>query len=859
MKLLRLLPALLAVATFSLPSGAQSVLAEPTPSIQSTLTREQRELMTQETLLALQNLQSYHYRRQNLSAIDAGVVIEKFMHQLDYGRLFFLAADREEFDLRFGRTLVPTYLLRGNLFPAYEMFDTFHRRAQARFAWIEQRLQGEFDFTTDQTFAFDREHAPWPADEAEADALWERRLTFELLQELLSEQTLEEAKIRIERRYTRVARFYDDFEPSNVQETFIGAVTALLDPHSQFLAASSMEDLFMDLRNSLVGIGAILRDEEGICVIQELIPGGPAELSGMIHPGDKIIEVAQGDGEPVDVIDMKLQTVVKMIRGAVGTEVRLTVRPGNATDPSERRLVTLLRDEIKLTANLASATIHEIPLGDRTVPVGVIDLPAFYGGSGDGEDGTASSTTRDVEELIGHLRERHIEGLILDLRRNPGGLLNEAVSLSGLFIPRGPIVQVRDTSGRVREDWDRDSQVAWDGPLVVLTSRRSASASEIVAGALQDHGRAVVVGDARTHGKGTVQIILELNRSLSVNPLLPPPRLGATKVTIQKFYLPFGESTQHEGVKADLALPSINDHLEIGESDLDNALPWDAIPSVDFNPRDAWLGDVPTVTSDLRAELNRRSRTRLDTLPEFAHLRESIERFRVRQEEKEVSLNLELRRQQREEDRTFAELMRQRSRELARDNFSRAEILLDVSRLTEDAHQEKMRTTMLPNGLPRAGQVFQKVFYYLNPATQDIKELWIERLDYETARTHTEALTATLSEATGTTIPAEDVTALLLYLEHADRSTEFQLEAAFERFLGEHASRETLVAALPAFFTRLVELEPTMLDDVPELDIPLREGLRVVADWLEIGTATPAPALARRSDKPAPAPATATP
>lgn len=854
MKVARLLSVLTATLLFVGLASAQAP-ADAERSIQQGLSRSDRELMTQETILALQNLQTYHYRRKNLGSLDANDVIEEYMKQLDYNRLFFLETDREEFSLRFGRNLVPTYLLRGNLFPAFEIFDTFHRRTTARLEWVEQRLQQDFDFSTDRTFTLDRSEQPWPKDPAAADELWERRLTFELLQEVLGEQSLDEAKERIQRRYRRIARFYNDFEPSNVQENFISAVTSMLDPHSQFLSASSMEDLYMDLRNSLVGIGALLRDEDGICTIQELIPGGPAELSGMLHPGDKIIEVAQGDQESVDVIDMKLSSVVKMIRGEKGTPVRLTIRPGNATDPSERRTFTLIRDEIKLTANLARASIHEVPMDDRTVAVGVIELPSFYGSHT--PDPAESSTTRDVEELIGKLKERNIQGLVLDLRRNPGGLLNEAVSLSGLFIPRGPVVQIRDTSGRVREDWDRDSRVAWDGPLVVLTSRRSASASEIVAGALQDHGRAIVVGDARTHGKGTVQMILELNRSLSLNPLMAPPRLGATKVTIQKFYLPFGESTQHEGVKADVPLPSISDHMKIGESDLTNALPWDAIPSVEFNPSDAWLGDVPTVTPVLRSELLSRSRSRQETLPEFQHLAEGIARFAERQERTEISLNLEERRRQREEDRAFAEAMRGRSQELARDNFPREEVKLEVSRLTDEAHQETLRTSLLPNGMPRAGQVFQKVFYYLHPETGDIREVWIERVDYAAARKHAEELARVLSEVTGAAIPEESMSAMLQHLENADRTTEFQIEATMERFLGEHAPKPALIDALPTFYSRIVELDPSNLGDHQELDIPLREGLRIVADWLDVIASPPSAAVARREDRAAPPPAPA--
>jgi carboxyl-terminal processing protease len=427
------------------------------------------------------------------------------------------------------------------------------------------------------------------------------------------------------------------------------------------MGKSALENFSINMKLSLFGIGAVLRSEDGFCKIDRLQPESPAERSKKLKPNDKIIAVAQATNPAVDVVDMKLNKVVELIRGPKDTEVRLTIIP--AADPERREVVSLVRDEIKLEDQAAKARLFELPQGrdaggaTQSVRVGVIDLPSFYS-SFELDDrkgvGEPKSTTTDVAKLLRKLVQEKVKGVILDLRRNGGGSLEEAINLSGLFIKEGPVVQVRDHNGRVFIETDPEPSVWYDGPLVVLTSRFSASASEILAGALQDYGRAVVVGDSGTHGKGTVQSLLQLAPILRSQGLLDTNPPGAVKITIRKFYRASGESTQLRGVTPDIVLPSVNNHFDVGEGSLDNPLEWDTI-------RPAVYEKVNRVAPHL-GELKKRSRQRLETDPDFAFIREEIERYQKLKAEKSVSLNETVRLKEKEESdaRTKA-----RKRELA--------------------------------------------------------------------------------------------------------------------------------------------------------------------------------------------------
>ncbi|MFM9001855.1 MAG: carboxy terminal-processing peptidase, partial [Opitutia bacterium] len=413
--------------------------------------------------------------------------------------------------------------------------------------------------------------------------------------------------------------------------------------HSTFMSGQSLEEFEIAMRNSLCGIGATLSDEDGYCVIKDILPGGPLDQSGKAKAGDKIIAVGQADGPFEDIVGMRLDRAISRIRGKQGTTVRITLEKA----AGGRETVSLKRDQIKLVGQLASARFFEMPSGKDYVKVGVVDLPSFYGKN---PDGTGSSPTADVEELIGKLRAMGMQALIMDLRRNGGGLLTEAVDLSGLFIPKGSVLQVRDSQGRQEDYRDENDKVAWDGPLVVLTSKRSASASEIFAGAMRDHRRGIVVGDQTTHGKGSVQNIIELSR-------FDRKLKSAVKVTIQKWYAPSGSSIQLKGVPADIVVPSVWSVLPNAESDLDRPLPWDAVkPSLTEPDLGPWL--KAKVSDELIAELSAASERRRAELPEFLTQGRLIEWTRSRQLRQELPISLEARQKEKSDDTAFREQVR---------------------------------------------------------------------------------------------------------------------------------------------------------------------------------------------------------
>lgn len=639
---------------------------------------EYTQAMKKETQTVVFLLENFHYAQKFITQSQAEELIEGFMEDLDYNHVFFLKSDRDEMVTKYASRLERS-LRRGDLDAAYDIYQRYEDRFLSRIDWVLERLQGEFDFESEAEYIVDREEFPWLESVEAADVLWEKRLKYEMLFDILNDEETAEAIKTVTDRYERLKKNLLDLESGDVQEIFLTTLTQMFDPHSTFLSADTLEDFSISMSLSLVGIGAILVQEEGYCTIRELIPGGPADLDGRIRPGDKIAFVGQKGEEPVDVVDMKLRKIVKMIRGEKSTTVYLTVIPADAVDPSAREVIDIVRDEVKITASRASASVFQLPIEDeKELPIGVIQLPSFYGDLSINEGDTPTSTTQDVEELIGKLAKENVKGLILDLRNNGGGLLTEAIDLTGLFIKTGPVVQVRNNRGFIRRDWDRNEKIAYSGPLIVLVSRYSASASEIVAGALQYYDRALIVGDKSTHGKGTVQAVFEIDKLASPSFFNDQPT-GAAKLTIQKFYLPNGKSTQNKGVISDIALPSVNEFLKIGEADLDHAMLWDEIKPVNWNQKgtEKELQFAP-IDEVLKTQLTVLSETRQKELEEFAFLNESIEFFKGKQEMKSFSLNLEKRKALKKSDEIFRDELEARQDALEKLNFSSTEITLNV-------------------------------------------------------------------------------------------------------------------------------------------------------------------------------------
>jgi carboxyl-terminal processing protease len=622
-----------------------------------------------EARLLVEVLQRFQYNRDNVRSSDYAQVIPDYMTALDAPHMFFLASDETDFAARYGKNVYDNVAILGNIDPAYSIFYTYQDRAEKRINWIFGELKKNFDFTTDEAYTADRTKAPWPATMDAADDLWSRRIKYELILEMLNKKSLDQAKEIVRKRYERMLKSIGELDESNLAEIYLRCMTQLYDPHSEYLSADTFEDFGIQMKLQLVGIGAMLgSDDEDFCEVKELVPGGPADRGNQLKPKDRIISVAQDNQEPVDVIGMPVTKIVPMIRGTKGTRVHLVVQPADAADPSVRKEIIITRDVVNLESSRAHAAVFQVPGADgKTVPLGVITLSAFYGAADDGSPGEKNTASQDVGKLIKQLEQAGIQGLVLDLRSNGGGFLSEAVNVAGLFLPRGPVVQVKDSDGEDNVDYDTALQPEYAGPMAVLVNRFSASASEIVAGALQNYGRAIVVGDKSTHGKGTVQQVIEM-KNLSQTLMYSPAKTGAAKITIQKFYLPNGSSTQLRGVASDIVLPSADEFLPIGETDLPHALVWDQIPSTTFAGK--------LLDRKLVDQLRDESLARQNTLEEFAYRRKSIDHFKERYDEKLISLNLDERRKQQVEDDAFKKEMDAEKKLLAKNDYPYREFTL---------------------------------------------------------------------------------------------------------------------------------------------------------------------------------------
>ncbi|HEU5079711.1 MAG TPA: carboxy terminal-processing peptidase [Opitutaceae bacterium] len=638
-----------------------------------------------ETAALIRLLEEWHYNREGVKVKDYDEVIPDYMTELDGQRLFFLQSDKDEFARRYPtQWLYNNVASLGKLDPAFSIFEVYEDRVQARVSWVLEELKKEVDLTAPEAYTVDRSKLPWSADAAAADDLWRKRIKFEIIQEMLNKKTLEDAKQSVRKRYERLLKNLDDIESADITEMFLSTIARLYDPHSTYFSADTYEDFGIQMRLQLVGIGALLGLEDDYCVVKEIITGGPADLSKQLHPNDKIISVVSPSGESVEVIGMKLRKIVDMIRGQKGTQVKMMIQPADATDPSVRREIVLTRDVVNLNSARARGAIFDVPdSAGKITPIGVITLPAFYGPDSSSEGAEKNSATNDVRELIHRLQAAGVQALVLDLRHNGGGLLSEAIDLTGLFVKQGPVVQVKNYYGEVKVDSDENPSIEYTGPLAVLVSRFSASASEIVAGALQNYGRAIVIGDSSTHGKGSVQTIIEM-KNLNSSLVRSPVKTGATKLTVQKFYLPNGHSTQLKGVVPDIILPSIDDYLPVGEKDLPHALVWDEIPTSFFDgkPLD------PRVVGPLRAA----SVARQDKLEEFAYLKKTIDWFKTKQEQKTVSLSLEDRKKEKEADTAFRKQMDAEKERLEKDHYAFKEFLLGPPK------EPKPKPTKKPDG-----------------------------------------------------------------------------------------------------------------------------------------------------------------
>jgi len=608
-----------AVAAPAQPAAAtQQLAAKPGPN--------DRQI----TLAVRSYLEREHFTRRSIDDEIARRWFGIFLEALDPMKVYFLQSDVDAFMQK--RDSLDDLVKRGDVSFAYEVYKRFLDRVDARLPLIEKLLATPQDFTKQESIVIDRDDTKWAASEAEAEDLWRKRIKYDLLVQKMEKTPPEEAKDKLLRRYRSFAKRMHQMTADELLETYLSSLTGSLDPHTSFMSPGTLENFEIGMRLQLDGIGASLKGEDGYTTVAELVPGGAADKDGRLQKKDRVVGVGQGaSGEIVDVVDMNLNEVVKLIRGKRGTIVRLKVIPVGQTAP---KIYDITRAKIELKDSEARGEVIEEGRKPDGSPfrIGVINLPSFYMDMAGARQGQAEykSSTRDCKRLLEEFKQKGVDCVVLDLRNNGGGSLPESISLTGLFIDTGPVVQIKDADKRVQQYDDVDPGVSWDGPLVVLINKFSASASEIVAGAIQDYRRGLVIGDKASHGKGTVQSLLDLGRQLFQR-LPNAPSLGAIKITMQQFYRPGGLSTQLEGVKSDVELPSLTTHLPVGEGDLDHAIAFDKVPAATFQPSGR-------VSDDMLKTLRDRSAARVQADPEFAKVAKDIAQYQKRKNEKTISL-----------------------------------------------------------------------------------------------------------------------------------------------------------------------------------------------------------------------------
>lgn len=563
-----------------------------------------------------------HYKPIRFDDQLSEQMFERYIESLDYNRSIFLASDLAQFEQY--RTLFDNALNSGKLDFAFDIFNLSMQRRFERYQYSLALLDKKMKFDTDDKYYFDREDAPWAKTTAELDEIWRQKVKYDALRLKLTGKKWPEIKKILKKRYTYTLKRLVQTKSEDAFQIVMNAFARSIEAHTSYLSPRRAEQFKMDMDLELEGIGAVLGYDEDYTTIRSLVPGGPADKTAQIKPDDRIIGVAQGDDEFVDIIGWRLDDVVDLIKGPKGTKVRLQYLKG-ADNHGTPKVVEIVRDKIRLEDRAAKSNVFEANYSDLSSKIGVIEIPGFY-----------NNLSKDVKAELVKLQKAKVDGIIIDLRQNGGGSLFEATQLTGLFIDKGPVVQIHTMNGRIEQQRDRDGVTYYDGPLTVLVDRYSASASEIFAAAMQDYGRAVIIGE-QTFGKGTVQQHKPLGRSYDFydNPL------GSVQYTIAKFYRINGGSTQHKGVVPDIILPSAIDPAEWGESQEDNALPWDSILRARYSAIDS-LGKTV-------AQLGEKHQQRIAKEPEFNYLLKDIARYKAEKDRNYISLNEKQRLAERDE------------------------------------------------------------------------------------------------------------------------------------------------------------------------------------------------------------------
>jgi carboxyl-terminal processing protease len=574
----------------------------------------------------------YHINHGSIDDAISSKLLDRYLEVLDPQKLYFLKSDVDQYEK--SRLILDDQLRNGDAQFAYDVFNTYRQRVQDRVEFAHQMIDADHDFTVDEEFVTDSEALSYSDSEEALDERWRKRVKLDILNLKLDDTKLDEVKERLHKRYRMQERTINEIESSEVLEMFLSAMTHCFDPHSSYMSPQMLEEFRISMQLSLDGIGAALRSEDGYTFVAQIVKGGAADKDGRLEVGDKIIAVSQEIGEFVDIIEMKLSKVVRLIRGKRGSKVRLQVQKG---DSGETIVYDLIRQKIELKeSEVKGEIINAVDRTGRKSRIGVINIPSFYRDFNGAERGVENfkSTSRDLQNVLLEFRNDPAgvpDAIIVDLRYNGGGALSEAIEVTGLFIDEGPVVQVKEPGSSVKTYSD-DIAGAFNEPLIVVCNRMSASASEIFAGAIKDYRRGIIVGDVSTHGKGTVQNVMPVGTNMFSGLFGKREDNGALKLTINQFYRVNGDSTQNLGVKSDIVLPSLLDHMEVGEASLDNALAFNRIEAADYDK-------LAYVNNDLLSRLQTRSRQRLADSEDFQKVETDIEKYLDRKNRKSITLN----------------------------------------------------------------------------------------------------------------------------------------------------------------------------------------------------------------------------
>ncbi len=621
-------------------------------------------------------LQQFHYKEFTLDNQFSRKILASYLKELDPGRLYFTQQDIKQFERH--RDLFDDDIRSGNLKPALEIFRVYQQRVKERSAYAAKRVEQPFDFERDEVYLLDRSKAPWARDTSALNEIWRKRIKNDLINQRLADKS-DESVETLKKRYLNLTKRSVQVKSNEIFQIIANAYASALEPHTSYFSPRASEEFNIQMRLSLDGIGAVLRTDKEHTKIVSVVPGGPADRTGKLKAGDRIIAIGQGkNGKMVDVIGWRLTDVVNIIRGEKGSTVVLSILPGQTGLGGKPVKVAIVRDKIKLEHQAAKKRIIPVKTALGESKIGVIDLPSFYIDFEARSKGDRNyrSTTRDVEKLIKELKAENIDGLVIDLRGNGGGSLSEVISLTGLFIDKGPVVQVNDVTGRTNVHRDTVRGVAYDGPLAVMVDRGSASASEIFAGAIKDYKRGLIVGET-TFGKGTVQTILPLNTYS--NETFNQP-LGQMKITTAQFFRVNGASTQFHGVQPDIVWPIPQNDEDFGESSLDNALPWKEIPNARYSL-------FPKAIQESLIEREKAiSRKRIHQTPKFLATIRKLKLLTRAGEEKTVSLNLKARKAERE--KFNAELLEIENQLQAANNLPTFKTIKELQKYQEERNDD---------------------------------------------------------------------------------------------------------------------------------------------------------------------------